>query len=73
MTEMSYELTARELERIGRKAASTEGKRTGEYRYGFAATDKTLKLKISRADVADFMLKQLVDDTYVHHTPGLSY
>ncbi len=73
MTEVSYELTARELERIGYKAASPEGKRTGEYRYGFAATDKTLKLKISRADVADLMLRQLTDDTYLHKTPGVLY
>ena len=73
MTEVSYELTARGLERIGRKAASTEGKRTGEYRYGFAATDKILKLKISRTDVADFILRQLTGGTYLHKTPGVSY
>ncbi len=47
--------------------------RTGQYRHGFPATDKTLKLKISRADTADFMLKQLTDDTYLHKAPGLSY
>src|ERR687890_1499106 len=28
---------------------------------------------ISRADVADFMLAQLTDDTYVHKTPVISY
>jgi len=58
---------------IVRPAAFTNGERTGVYRHGFPATDKTLKLKISRADVADFMLKQLTDDTYLHQTPGLSY
>ncbi|MCP4663465.1 MAG: NAD(P)-dependent oxidoreductase, partial [bacterium] len=36
------------------------------------STDKTIKRKISRADVADFMLKQLTDRTYLHETPGLS-
>lgn len=58
---------------IVRPAAFTDGGRTGEYRHGFAATDKTTKLKISRADVADFMIRQLTDDTYLHKTPGLSY
>jgi putative NADH-flavin reductase len=38
----------------------TDGPHTGAYR-------------ISRADVADFMLKQLTDDTYLHQTPGVSY
>jgi putative NADH-flavin reductase len=51
----------------------TDGPRTGTYRYGFSTTDKRIKGKISRADVADFMLKQLTDDTYLHQAPGLSY
>ena len=58
---------------IVRPGAFTDGERTGKYRHGFPSTDKTTKLKISRADVADFMLKQLADDTYLHKTPGLSY
>ncbi len=58
---------------IVRPGAFTDGKRTGEYRHGFPGTDKTRKLKISRADVADYMLKQLTDDTYLHMTPGLAY
>jgi hypothetical protein len=32
-----------------------------------------LGLKISRADVAEFMLDQLTDDAYLRQTPGLSY
>jgi len=40
---------------------------------GFSGTDKTTKLKISRADVADFMLKQLKDNSNLHTSPGLSY
>jgi putative NADH-flavin reductase len=56
-----------------RPGAFTDGKRTGVYRHGFPGTDKTIKAKISRADVADFMLKQLTDRTYLHETPGLSY
>ena len=47
--------------------------RTGVYRHGFAPTDRDIKGQISRADVADFMLKQLTDDSYVHGTPGVSY
>ncbi len=58
---------------IVRPAAFTDGERTGEYRHGFSATDKSLKLKISRADVADFMLKQLTSDRYLYSSPGLSY
>lgn len=47
--------------------------RTGRYRHGFPATDKTIKLKISRGDTADFMLKQLTDSSHLHKTPGSSY
>jgi uncharacterized protein YbjT (DUF2867 family) len=28
---------------------------------------------ISRADVADFLVRQLTDDTYVHKTPAIGY
>lgn len=58
---------------IVRPGAFVEGGRTGQYRHGFPGTDKTSKLKISRADVADFILKQLADDSYLHKTPSLSY
>lgn len=51
----------------------TDGPLTGTYRHGFPITDTRIKGRISRADVADFMLKQLTDDTYVHQTPGVSY
>lgn len=47
--------------------------RTGVYRHGFPPTDKNIKGQISRADVADFMLKQLTDDSYLQRTPGVSY
>lgn len=58
---------------IVRPAAFTDGEQTGRYNHGFSAAENGLKLKISRADVADFMLKQLTDNTYLHKTPGLSY
>ncbi len=51
----------------------TDGPRTGVYRHGFPTTDRQIAGKISRADVADFMLKQLTDDTYLRQSPGVSY
>lgn len=58
---------------IVRPAALTNGDRTGAYRHGFSAKEKGLKIKVSRSDVADFMLGQLADDTYLRKTPGVSY
>ena len=50
-----------------------DGPRTGEYRFGFPPTDRSTQAKISRADVADFMLKQLTDDAFIRKSPGVSY
>jgi uncharacterized protein YbjT (DUF2867 family) len=50
-----------------------DGPHTGTYRHGFPTTDTGIQGKISRADVADFMLKQLADNTCLHQTPGVSY
>ena len=58
---------------IVRPSAYTDGDRTGDYRHGFPASLTGLKLKISRADVAEFMLRQLTDDSYLHRAPGISY
>jgi len=58
---------------IVRPGAFIEGDRTSQYRHGFPGTDNTSKLKITRADVADFILKQLSDNSYLHQTPSLSY
>ena len=58
---------------IVRPAAFTDGEHTGRYRHGFRDDDRTTTLKISRADVADFMLRQLRDGAYHRRTPGLSY
>ena len=48
----------------------TNGARRGRYRVGF---DIPIKLfsSVSRADVAEFMLKQLTDDTYLHQAPTI--
>ena len=58
---------------IARPATLTNGPRTGQYRHGFPATAKGLKIKISRADVAEFMLRQLHDATYLRQAASLSY
>jgi len=58
---------------IVRPGAFVNWEQTGNYRHGFSGDDKTSKLKISRADVADFLLKQLTDNSYLHKTPALSY
>lgn len=52
-----------------------EGPHTGTYQHGFAVTTtyKDIEGWISRSDVADFMLKQLADDSYIHQAPGVSY
>jgi putative NADH-flavin reductase len=57
---------------IVRPAKLTDGPRTGEYK----VSDPLLigpGAKISRADVADFLLKQVSDDTYLHKVPRLKH
>jgi len=58
---------------IVRPGAFTDGPLTGRYRHGFAPRDRKLALKISRADVAHFLLSLLGDRSSVGATPGLSY
>jgi putative NADH-flavin reductase len=58
---------------IVRPGNLTDNAFTGKYRHGFPYSDNKIQVKISRADVADFMLKQLSDNTYLHQTPGISY
>lgn len=58
---------------IVRPGAFTDGGLTGAYRHGFRPFEKGISLKISRADVADFMLRQLENNAYLRKTPGLSY
>jgi len=57
---------------IVRPAAFTDGPRTGRYRRGIAPGEKTT-LKISRADVAEFVVEQLTDETRVRQTPAIAY
>src|SRR6056297_1800395 len=58
---------------IVRPAAFTDGEKTEQYRHGFPAKAEGLTLKISRADVADFMIRQLRSIDYLRKTPALSY
>jgi len=46
---------------------------TGAYKHGFDYTDKSVKVKIARADVAHFMLEQLNNKIYNKKTTGISY
>jgi putative NADH-flavin reductase len=46
---------------------------TKKYRHGFAYDDKTITMKISRADVAYFILEQVNSDVYKNKVVGVSY
>jgi putative NADH-flavin reductase len=49
------------------------GKKTENYKHGFSNTDKMLKIKISRADVAHFLLLQLSTTENLQKAIGVSY
>ena len=50
-----------------------DGRRRGKYKHGLNTGNYILTKMISRADVAQFMLNQLNDNTYLHKTPGVTY
>src|SRR5918997_3699977 len=56
---------------IVRAPVLNEGEKKGEYRIGYVG--KKSGIRLSRADVAHFMLKQTTDDTYLHQSPVVSY
>lgn len=58
---------------IVRPGVLTNGDARASYRHGPKVGSYLWPVKISRADVADFMLKQLTDDTYVGAAPGLGW
>lgn len=58
---------------IVRPGVLTDGERTGTYKYGFSVNEGRIKAKISRADAAEFMLKQLTNDTLLQKMPFVSY
>lgn len=49
----------------------TDGKETGSYNTGYVGRESGTK--ISRADVADFMVRQITDETYLGKSPMVSY
>lgn len=51
----------------------TDGKHTGAYWHGTSPAERSLTLKISQADVADFMLRQLQSNAYLRQSPCISY
>lgn len=73
-----HELQEREIEQskldwtIVRPGNMTKGKMTENYKHGFKPTEK-IKLKISRADVAHFMLNQIDNIQYIRKKVGISY
>jgi putative NADH-flavin reductase len=58
---------------IVRPPLLSNGPRTGVYRAGGHLEARAVIPTISRADVADFMLRQLTDDKYLCQTPSLMY
>ena len=58
---------------IVRPAALTNGPRRGSYLDGEDIGRWLFTRRISRSDVADFMLKQLTENKYLHRKPGVSY
>jgi putative NADH-flavin reductase len=58
---------------IVRPGALTHGARRGQYRHGWNIGSFLWTVRISRADVADFMLNQLTDDTYLRSAAGVCW
>jgi putative NADH-flavin reductase len=58
---------------IVRPPRLTNGPRRGTYRSGVGIRATSLIPRISRADVADFMLRQLEEDEHVRQTPAVMY
>ena len=58
---------------IVRPGALTNRKKRGSYRQGTQVGSFLWTERISREDVADFMLNQLTDDTYLGTAPGVCW
>jgi putative NADH-flavin reductase len=58
---------------IVRPAALTNGPQRNVYRASSDVGHWFFPSRISRSDVATFMLKQLTDGEYLRKTPGLAY
>jgi len=58
---------------IARPGALTDGDKRGRSRHGRHVGSFLSTVRISRADVADFMLNQLTSDTYLRTAPGVCW
>jgi len=58
---------------IVRPGLLTNGEKRGRYRHGRHVGSFLWTVRISRADVADFMLNQLESDTYLRTAPGVCW
>ncbi len=58
---------------IVRPGALTNGRKRGQYREGEKVGNYLTTVRISRADVAGFMLDQLRSDTYLRSAPGVCW
>jgi putative NADH-flavin reductase len=58
---------------VVRPGALTNGPKRGSYRHGSGIGNFFWTVRISRADVADFMLNELTDNTYLRCAPGVSW
>lgn len=58
---------------IVRAPTLTNGKHLTQFRSGEEISSKGFIVTISRADVADFMLRQLTDNTFLRKTPSIMY
>lgn len=58
---------------IVRPGQLTDGEKSRSYKVWTGKPTEPIDSKITRADVADFILKHLEDEVYLRQTPGLSY
>jgi putative NADH-flavin reductase len=58
---------------IVRPPRLSNGPHTGSYRHGSDIKAASVVPTISRADLADFMLRQLGDSAYLHKAPAVMY
>jgi nucleoside-diphosphate-sugar epimerase len=58
---------------IVRPGALNNGDKRGRYRHGRHVGSFFVTVRISRADVADFMLNQLASDTYLRTASGICW
>ena len=58
---------------IVRPGILTNGRRRGRYKHAAKIGNYLWSVRISRADVAEFMLRQVTDNTYLHSAVGVAY